>query len=65
MLIKKDTIIYYSEIGHNNIIYPNKDKFFTLQEDLVCETLPFFNSERFIAIKLDVKEYPSLYWIKP
>lgn len=64
MLIKKDTIIYYSEIGHNNIIYPNKDKFFTLQENLVCETLSFFNSERFIAIKLDVKEYPSLYWIK-
>ena len=43
MLIKKDTLIYYSEIGHNNMIYPNKDKFFLLQEELICEQISLFN----------------------
>ncbi len=64
MILEKNTIIYFSEIGHNNMIYPNKDKSFRLEEQLVCETFCFFNSERFVAIKFNIEKYPSLYWVE-
>lgn len=64
MLLKKDNIVYYNEVGHNNICYPDKTRFIILQEDLECETIPLFNNEGMLAIKFNINKYPNLYWIK-
>lgn len=68
MILKKNTIVFLNEIGHNNICYPDKEKMFTLDKDYEVDVLSFYNNEGFIAInfidpKLD-SNIPKLCWVK-
>lgn len=64
MFLKKDTIVYSNEIGHNNMSYPNKSMYFMLQNDCIVEPLSLLNSEGYIAIKFFNINLPNLYWVK-
>tara|TARA_R110000868_G_scaffold126400_1_gene333448 strand:- start:584 stop:781 length:198 start_codon:yes stop_codon:yes gene_type:complete len=63
MKLDKKTKIYFSEIGNNNFIYPNKKKYIILDSDIEIEFLELFNSERYRAFKMLHNDNTKIFWV--
>jgi len=63
MKLVKKTKIYFSEIGNNNFVYPNKENYIILNESIEVEFLNFFNSEKFKAFKMLHENKIKIFWV--
>ena len=66
MKIRKGTIVFLSEFGYYNFIYPKKNKSITLEEDSIVlkEIIGWIHDQNYLPFLIKYKNELKTIWIK-